>query len=402
MNPLTTEQAVDSVFFYIFGIAIIMLVGITVTMLIFIVRYRKSKHPHPEASPHSSFWLEATWTVLPTLIVLTMFWYGWEGYTTLTNVPPDAMKVEVIGRQWSWEFRYPNGRSSEKLMVPVDKAIVLDITSEDVIHSFYVPAFRVKKDAVPGMHTHLWFRAPAAGSYDAFCAEYCGVGHAAMITTVEALPEHQFQEWYQGETAQEESGEGQKLLSKYGCLGCHSTDGSAKVGPTFKGLFGRQVTVVTDGKEHTLTVDEAYIRRSIENPNADIVKGFPAVMPSFKDKIPDHDLQEIIESFHRAAVGGKTGNLGEKLFTEQGCSGCHSRDGSNRVGPTLKGVFGRQVTVTRKGKEITLTADEDYLKESITHPERDVVKGFSPIMPPFNSLNDEQVEQLVDYMKTLK
>lgn len=401
MPPLTTEQAVDPVFFYIFAISAVMLIGITVVMLIFLVRYRRSKHPHPEPSPHSSFWLETTWTVIPTLIVLSMFWYGWEGYTTLTNVPPDAMKVEVIGRQWSWEFRYPNGRSSEKLYVPVDKAVVLDITSEDVIHSFYVPAFRVKKDAVPGMHTHLWFRAPAKGSYDAFCAEYCGVGHSAMITTVEALPEHQFEEWYNQESPQEESAEGRQLLAKYGCTGCHSLGGQTMVGPSFKGLYGRQVTVTTDGKERTLTADDDYLRRSILEPGADVVKGFPAVMPSFKGKISDHDLETIIDFFKgQAGVSGAT--AGKELATRLGCSGCHSADGSKRVGPTFKGLYGRQVTVTTDGKERTLTADDDYIEKSLEDPGADVVKGFSPVMPPFKNLKDDQVRQLIDYLKSLQ
>jgi cytochrome c oxidase subunit II len=401
MPTLTTEQAVDPVFFYIFSICIVMLVGITVVMLVFIVRYRRSKHPHPEPSPHSHFWLETLWTVLPTLIVLTMFWYGWEGYTALTNVPPNAMKVEVIGRQWSWEFRYPNGRSSAKLYVPVGKPIVADITSEDVIHSFYIPAFRVKKDAVPGMHTHLWFEAPAAGSYDAFCAEYCGVGHSAMITTVEALPEQKFEEWYNREAPREENAEGRQLLAKYGCTGCHSLDSGKLVGPTFKGLFGRQVLVVTDGKERTLTVDADYIRRSILQPQADIVKGFPPVMPSFAGKVSDHDLETIL-SFFTGASEESPAQGGKELTTKLGCVGCHSDDGSKRVGPSFKGIFGRPVTVLTDGKERTLTVDSAYIKRSLKEPKADIVKGFPAVMPSFANLDDEQVEALVDYLKSLR
>jgi len=401
MPTLTTEQAVDPVFLYIFAISAVMLVGITLTMLVFILRYRRSKHPNPEPSPHSHFWLETLWTVVPTLIVLSMFWYGWEGYTALTNVPPDAMKIEVIGRQWSWEFRYPNGRSSEKLYVPVNKAIVLDITSEDVIHSFYVPAFRVKKDAVPGMHTHLWFRAPATGSYDAFCAEYCGVGHSAMITTVEALPEEKFEAWYRQESAAEEETEGRQLLAKYGCTGCHSLDGSKMVGPTFKGLFGRQVMVVTDGKEHTVTVDEAYIRRSILEPKADVVQGYPPVMPSFDGRISDHDLATIVD-FFKGQAGRPTGQGGKELATRLGCLGCHSEDGSKRVGPTFKGLFGSQATVLTDGKERTVTVDADYVKRSLEEPRADVAKGYPPVMPPFTQLDDGQRQLLIDYLKSLR
>jgi cytochrome c oxidase subunit 2 len=195
---------------------------------------------------------------------------------------------------WSWTFTYPNDRTSDRLVVPAGRAIKLDIVSEDVLHSFYVPAFRIKRDAVPGMTTHAWFRAPEPGSYDVFCAEYCGVAHSQMITTVEALPEHEFEEWYRQETAEEEASEGEQLLTKHGCIGCHSTDGSPKVGPTLKGLFGRTVTVVSDGKERTLTADADYVLKSIRQPNADVVKGFPAIMLAF-DHLPEEELEEMVE-----------------------------------------------------------------------------------------------------------
>ncbi|AMV73319.1 cytochrome c oxidase subunit II [Desulfuromonas carbonis] len=405
MNPstLTTTGAVDPVFFYIFGISAVMLIGITIVMLVFIVRYRRSVHPHPEATPTHNYWLESVWTILPTLIVISMFWYGWEGYTTLSNVPKDAFKVEVIGRKWAWEFRYPNGRSSEKLVVPVGRAIALDMTSEDVLHSFYLPAFRVKRDTVPGMTTHLWFRAPVAGSYDAFCAEYCGTGHSAMITTVEALPEHQFEEWYASESPREENAEGRQLLASNGCTGCHSLDGKVMVGPTFKDLFGRQVTVVTDGKERTLSVDEDYLRRAILEPNADLVKGYPAAMPSYQGRLSDHDLETIINYF-KGSSGAAAGSVetGRKLAAKLGCAGCHSTDGSRRVGPTFKGIFGRPVEVKTAGEERTVTADAAYLKRSIKDPQADLVDDYPPVMPPFPNLSEEELQALVDYLRSLQ
>lgn len=296
MNPsaITTTQAVDAVFLYIFGIAVLMLAGITAAIIYFTVKYNRRRQPQPQPSPRYNILLETVWTVVPTLIVLTMFWYGWAGYTTLRNVPPGALEVKVTGRMWTWAFEYPNGKTSGKLVVPVGRAIRLDITSADVLHSFYVPAFRIKMDAVPGMQTHAWFRAPAAGSYDAFCAEYCGVSHSAMITTVEALPEEEFDRWYAA-VEEEEKAEGAAVLQKYGCTGCHSLDGSPSVGPTFQGLFGRQTTVVTAGKERTITADEAYIERSILEPQADLVKGFPPVMPAFAGQVSEHEIEEIIE-----------------------------------------------------------------------------------------------------------
>lgn len=402
MNPSAlTVQAVDPVFLYIFGISVVMLLGITVTMIYFVVRYRRPRHPRPEASPHYSILLETLWTVVPTLIVLTMFWYGWQGYTTLRDVPADALEVQVTGRKWSWLFEYPNGRTSDRLVVPVDKPVVVDITSEDVIHSFYIPAFRIKKDAVPGMHTHAWFQAPAAGSYDAFCTEYCGVGHSSMITTVEAVPEHEFEEWYRGESPEEERAEGRRLLAQYGCTGCHSLDGSTMVGPTFKGLFGREVTVVTDGRERTVTADEAYLKRSILHPGADLVKGFPPAMPGFEDKLSEHDLQTIIDYF-KAEAGAPVTEGGRELAKTLGCLGCHSTDGSKGVGPTFKGLYGKQVTVVTDGREHAVTADEDYLRRSLRRPQADLVKGYPAAMPSFAELEEARMRLLIDYLKGLQ
>jgi cytochrome c oxidase subunit 2 len=404
VNPsaLSTTEAVDFVFFYIFGISAVMLLGITATMLWFVVKYNRKRQPRPQPSPRYNVWLEITWTVIPTLIVLTMFWYGWEGYTTLRNVPPDALAVRVSARMWSWTFTYPSGRSSNLLVVPVGRAIKLDIVSEDVLHSFYVPAFRIKRDAVPGMTTQAWFRAPEAGSYNIFCAEYCGVAHSQMITTVEAMSEHEFEEWHRGETAEEEAAEGERLLEKYGCLGCHSLDGSRSVGPTFQGLYGRQTAVVTDGRRRTLTADADYIRRSILEPQADLVEGYPPVMPPFDGKIPRHELEEIIEYFRKTAGGeAEEGPAGEKLAREKGCIGCHSVDGTPMVGPTWKGLFGRTVTVVTAGKERTVTADEEYLGRAIRQPQADLTKGYPPVMPELN-LSEAEVATLIDYIEELR
>jgi len=404
VNPsaISTTEAVDAVFLYIFGISALMLVGITATMIWFVVKYNRKRHPRPEPSPRYNIPLETAWTVIPTLIVLSMFWYGWEGYTTLRNVPADALEVQVAGRMWSWTFTYPNGRTSDRLVVPAGRAVKLDITSEDVLHSFYIPAFRIKRDAVPGMTTHEWFRAPEPGTYDAFCAEYCGVGHSRMITSVDAMPAHEFEEWYRQESGVEEAGEGEKLLGKYGCTGCHSLDGSKNVGPTFQGLFGRQATVVTDGKERTLTVDADYLRKSILQPQADLVKDYPPIMPAFEGKIPEHDLEEIIEYFAKAGSGTSGEKGGELLLREKGCLGCHSVDGSPRVGPTFKGLFGRQVTVEKGGETRTLTADADYIVESIRQPKAEIVKGYPPVMPDFADLSETELEAMVDYLKELR
>lgn len=292
-NLITTNRAVDPVFMFIFGVSLLLLVGITATMVGFVVRYHRSRAPEPTSRAESSIWLEILWTALPTILVMAMFYYGWAGYLALRNVPRDALQVTATARMWSWSFTYANGRTSPRLYVPVGKPVLVNLVSGDVLHGFYLPAFRVKRDVVPGMkNNHAWFVATRAGSYDLFCSVYCGEGHSAMITTVEAIPEAAFTAWLQeGEKAGDA---GKALLEKHGCLGCHSLDGSTKVGPTFKGLFGRSVTVLTGGAERVITVDEEYLRHSILDPGADVVKGYQPVMPPFPDLSRD-EVRAIVE-----------------------------------------------------------------------------------------------------------
>jgi cytochrome c oxidase subunit 2 len=291
-NLLTTTQAVDPVFMFIFGVSLIMLIGITVVMVGFVIRYHRSRAPEPTSRVATNLWLEIIWTVIPTLLVLLMFYYGWAGYLSLQNVPKGALEVTATARMWSWDFAYANGKSSPKLYVPAGKPVVVDLVSQDVIHGFFLPAFRVKRDVVPGLKNRVWFVASKPGSYDLFCSSYCGTGHAAMITTVEALPEAEFAAWMTQEAEGKEQ-RGHELLEKHGCLGCHSLDGTPKIGPSFKGIWGRKVTVLTNGAERTLTVDEAYLRRSLLEPNADVVKGFQPIMPPFALK--DDEIKAIVE-----------------------------------------------------------------------------------------------------------
>ncbi|HEX5772943.1 MAG TPA: cytochrome c oxidase subunit II [Geomobilimonas sp.] len=291
-NLITTTRAVDPVFMFIFGVSLLLLVGITATMVGFVIRYHRSRAPEPTSRAESSIWLEILWTALPTILVMAMFYYGWAGYLALRNVPKGALQVTATARMWSWNFTYANGKTSPRLYVPVGKPVLVNLVATDVLHGFYLPAFRVKRDVVPGMKNHVWFVATSPGTYDLFCSVYCGEGHSAMVTTVEAIPEAEFMAWLQeGEKA---GAAGKALLEKHGCLGCHSLDGTSKVGPTFRGIFGRQATVLTAGTERVITVDEEYLRRSILDPGADVVKGYQPVMPPFPD-LSSHEVRAMVE-----------------------------------------------------------------------------------------------------------
>lgn len=295
MNPLSdTAGRVDSAFLFITGISVVLLVLVTALMLFFVFRYSRKRHPEP-IEVEGNLTLEIIWTVIPTIIVLAMFYVGFTGFQFMRNPPGNAMTVKAVARMWSWAFEYENGAKSDVLKVPLGRPVKLAITSEDVLHGLFIPAFRVKEDAVPGMTTKLWFTPNEPGSYDLFCTEYCGQGHSAMITKVEVMKQDEFDNWYSSDKSGGAEPKGLQVLTDKGCLGCHSTDGSKKIGPTFKGIWGRKEVVVTNGAEREITVDEEYLKRSMLEPNADVVKGYPAIMPSQKGVLNEQEIVMLVD-----------------------------------------------------------------------------------------------------------
>lgn len=396
MNP--TAQAVDNVLIYIFGFSLLLLLGITVTTIFFIIKYRRSKYPEPTSDAHGSWWLETIWTVLPTLIVLTMFWYGWTNYIGLTKIPDDAMEVTATGRMWSWQFEYPDGRKTSKLYVPTGKPVRVKLRSVDVLHSFFVPAFRIKKDSVPGMDTYVWFQATEPGSYDIFCAEYCGVGHADMITSVEALSDEDYAQW---STPLQPTGDprGLVVINEQGCTGCHSLDGSEGIAPSLFELAGKTQQVEKDGQTIEITINEDYLKRAIREPESEIVKGYDPMMPPYDAAtISEDDLQAVVDYLLGKAVQAAPQIDATQLLEESGCLGCHSTDGSSSIAPTFKGLGQREVTVERNGEELTLKVDAEYLRRALLEPNAELVKGYPPMMPATDYLTPEQVDAIIQHL----
>lgn len=195
-GPSNFVESVDTAFWVVMVISVFFLVLITFMMVFFVIKYNKKKNPKAK-NIHGNIPLEITWTVIPTILVLVMFWYGWVGYKYMSDVPEDAMVIEVTAQMWKWSFKYPNGVQSDTLYVPLKKDIRLNLNSLDVNHSFFIPAFRVKKDVIPNKNNYVWFNASEAGSYDIACAEYCGLNHWNMYTKVVVIPEQNFNFWLQ-------------------------------------------------------------------------------------------------------------------------------------------------------------------------------------------------------------
>jgi cytochrome c oxidase subunit II len=296
----------DALFLLELGISVAMVLLIFGCIFLFAVKYRR-RSPNERPRPiRGGIMLEATWSAIPLLVFLFLFFWGAKVFFANADPPKDAMRIYVIGKQWMWYIQHPSGqREINELHVPAGRDVQLIITSQDVIHSFFIPAFRIKKDAVPGMYTTEWFRATAPGSYHLFCAQYCGTSHSHMIGTVYVLKEADYQQWLAGARGEPMAVAGGKLYQRYGCVNCHGV-----ICPSLDGLYMKQVPLA-DGR--IVRADDAYLRESILDPGAKIVAGYPNLMPSFRGVLSEVEVLELIayiRSMGTPALAGEGTGLG--------------------------------------------------------------------------------------------
>lgn len=295
----TIAHEVDGLFLFITISGSILIAGIAAAILYLAYKYhRRSENDVTPLITHNNL-LEVTWSIIPLIIVMVIFGWGFKTFIKMKTAPENAYEINVRAQKWLWRFSYNNGASTvDTLHVPVGKPVKMVMQSADVIHSFFVPDYRIKQDVIPNRYTSIWFEVKEPGESVIFCTEYCGTGHSNMHGVVVAQEEDEFNNWLAANKGGAMASDlppaqlGKKLFNENACNSCHSLDGSKKVGPTFKGLWKRQ-EVLQSGQK--ITVDANYIRESILNPQAKIVKGYGPVMPPFQGQLSDEQIDAIIE-----------------------------------------------------------------------------------------------------------
>jgi len=286
---------IDGLFIFVTVVSLVLLVAVTGAMLYFVYRYRRQNADERPVLVRESKILEVSWIVVPTILVLLIFNWGFKSYVKMNVAPSGAYEIRVQAQQWNFLFEYPNGVTTDTLYVPKGEQVRMKMSSADVLHGFYIPAFRVKYDILPNRYTSVWFEATKEGDYDLFCTEYCGRGHSNMDKVVRVVSQDEFDEWLEGAASSEDvplPELGKQLYSQQGCQGCHTLDGSDRVGPSFQGLYGTTDHPLTDGS--TVTVDENYLRESILNPEAKIVEGYQNQMPGTYSRLSERQVSALI------------------------------------------------------------------------------------------------------------
>ncbi|MGF6284812.1 c-type cytochrome [Pseudomonas silensiensis] len=448
--PASNWGSIDTTLFITLVISGIFFIAITAFMAVAIMRFRHKEGSRAAYQPENKrleFWL----IVVTSIGIAGMLAPGLVVYNDFIRVPKNATELEVIAQQWQWAYRFPGqdgklGKSDIKLVnsvnplgvdpkdpvgqddvivrsnevhLPLDQPVKVLLRSKDVLHNFYIPQIRSKMDMVPGMVSYFWFTPTVIGKYEVLCAEYCGVGHYNMRGTMIVEDQATFAQWLGSQptfaqtlaTAAKPSRDsvlekGRLLVEQYGCRACHSQDGSASLGPGWKGLYGR-TEQLADGT--SVQVDEAYLKESILDPKARLVQGYPPVMVAYT--LNDDELGAVITLIKSLGTGPQAEEAspgeasapgedlvaqGQRLAQSLGCLACHSVDGSKGVGPSWQGLYGKTETLA---DDSTIKADEGYIKDSILNPGAKIVKGYAAVMPPFTP-SDQELNALIAFIKS--
>jgi cytochrome c oxidase subunit 2 len=296
--PLLPEQAstfaqeVDLFYFFLIALTAFFSIIIAVAGSVFMIKYRRRRDDEVPEQLEGALKLEITWTVIPFLISMFIFAWGAKLYYQMYRAPAEAQEIFITGKQWMWRAQHPDGRREINMLhVPLGRRVKLTMTSEDVIHSFFIPSFRTKADVVPGRYTTLWFEPTKAGTYHLFCAEYCGTQHSGMIGSVVVMDPADFQAWLSGGSKEDSpAAAGQKLFASLACSTCHAEENRGR-GPTLAGVYGKEVRL---DNGTTVVADDVYIRESILNPRAKTVIGYPAIMPTFQGQVSEEQILQLV------------------------------------------------------------------------------------------------------------
>jgi cytochrome c oxidase subunit 2 len=289
-----SEQAatIDALYFFLVAVCGFFAVLIAILVVVFAIKFHRKHDDEVGVAIHGSLALELLWTIIPLGITMVMFVWGAQVFFHMTRAPKNAMEIWIVGKQWMWKAQHMDGaREINELHVPIGRPVKLIMGSEDVIHSFFIPDFRVKADVVPGRFNTMWFTATRPGRYHIFCTQYCGTKHSGMIGWVTAMTPADYQSWLSGSSSGGNMSEaGAKLFTDLACITCHLDTGQGR-GPVLKGLYGKQVLL--QGLQ-TVTFDEAYVRESILNPQAKVVSGFQPIMPTFQGLVTEEQVLQLI------------------------------------------------------------------------------------------------------------